>query len=160
MGILINIALAFFALLGIETMAYRKQFHELNSLVSLISMHQSTKDVLGLTDPKLRQNNLQYLSLCSDLLALLFPGFHDDSPHTAQELPRTTEERVRSLSTDLTNEICRSLRQDEPRCPTERAEEIASAFLAALPSVRGLLHSDLEAAFADTLILAAEPACC
>jgi serine O-acetyltransferase len=86
-------------------------------------------------------------SLCSDLMALLFPGFHDDSPHTAGELPHITEERVRSLLTGLTNEICRSLRQDEPSCPTERAAEIAAAFLAALPSVRELLHTDLQAAF-------------
>jgi hypothetical protein len=71
MGILINIVLAFLALLGVEMIAYRKRFHELNSLVSLISIHQSSKDVLGVTDPKTRRDNLAYLSLCSDLLGLI-----------------------------------------------------------------------------------------
>lgn len=71
MGILINIVLAFLALLGFEMLAYRKRFHELNSLVSLISMHQSSKDVLGSHDLRRRRDNLLYLSFCSDLLGLV-----------------------------------------------------------------------------------------
>ncbi|QDU27375.1 hypothetical protein ETAA8_24620 [Anatilimnocola aggregata] len=68
LGIIVNIGLAFLALLGLEIMAYRKRFHELNSLISLISMLQSNKDVLGLADPASRKENLLYLGLCSDLL--------------------------------------------------------------------------------------------
>ncbi|MFM8220387.1 MAG: hypothetical protein ACKOJF_15850, partial [Planctomycetaceae bacterium] len=52
-------------------LAYRRQFHELNTLVSLISVHQSSKDVLGQLDPAVRRENLLYLSLCSDLLGLI-----------------------------------------------------------------------------------------
>jgi hypothetical protein len=52
-------------------MAYRKQFHELKSLVSLLSMLQSTKDVLGLADEAKKAENLLYLSLVSDLLGLI-----------------------------------------------------------------------------------------
>jgi len=70
-GILIQIAIAFLALLGWEILAYRRQFHELNTLVSLISVHQSSKDVLGQYDPVVRRENLLYLSLCSDLLGLI-----------------------------------------------------------------------------------------
>ena len=70
-GILIQIAIAFLALLGWEILAYRRQFHELNTLVSLISVHQSSKDVLGQLDPAVRRENLLYLSLCSDLLGLI-----------------------------------------------------------------------------------------
>src|SRR4051794_2621412 len=65
-------------------------------------------------------------SMCSDLLALLFPGFHDDAPQRAQDLLRATDERVHSLAARLTQELCRSLRQNEPRCPMERAAEIAA----------------------------------
>ena len=105
MGILINIALAFFALLGIETMAYRKQFHELNSLVSLISMHQSSKDVLGMTDPKLRQNNLQYLSLCSDLLGLVssISGYYtqENSSLLFNNLPEIIHQRCDGLKINI-----------------------------------------------------------
>jgi hypothetical protein len=34
-------------------------------------MHQSDKDVLGLTSESLRRENLVYLALCSDLLGLI-----------------------------------------------------------------------------------------
>ena len=71
LGIVINIVLAFLALMGLEMLAYRKRFHELNSLVSLISIHQSSKDVLGVTDNSIRRDHLLYLSLCSDLLGLV-----------------------------------------------------------------------------------------
>jgi hypothetical protein len=71
MGIIVNIGLAFLALLGLDVMAYRKQFHELNSLVSLLSMLQSNKDVLGLADSGKKTENLLYLGLVSDLLGVI-----------------------------------------------------------------------------------------
>src|SRR5262245_40375804 len=71
MGIIVNIGLAFLALLGLDVMAYRKQFHELNSLVSLLSMLQSNKDVLGLSDSGKKAENLLYLGLVSDLLGVI-----------------------------------------------------------------------------------------
>jgi hypothetical protein len=71
MGIIVNIGLAFLALLGLDVMAYRKQFHELNSLVSLLSMLQSNKDVLGLGDFGKKAENLLYLGLVSDLLGVI-----------------------------------------------------------------------------------------
>lgn len=71
MGIIVNIGLAFLALLGLDMLAYRKQFHELNSLISLLSMLQSNKDVLGLNDPAKRAENLLYLGLTSDLLGVI-----------------------------------------------------------------------------------------
>ena len=40
-------------------------------MISLISMHQSEKDVLGLTDDDRRSENLLYLRICSDLLGLI-----------------------------------------------------------------------------------------
>lgn len=71
LGILVYIGLAFLALLGIEMMTYRRRFNELDSLISLISMHQSNKDVLGVHDPQVRSSNLLYLTTCSDLLGLI-----------------------------------------------------------------------------------------
>jgi len=71
LSILLNIALAFLALLGLDVVAYRRPFHELNSLVSVVSMLQSNKDVLGVTDAQLRKERLLYLGLCSDLLSLI-----------------------------------------------------------------------------------------
>jgi hypothetical protein len=71
LSVLIYIGLTFLTLLGVEVLTYRRRFNELNTLVSLISMHQSDKDVLGITDDRLRRENLLYLSLCSDLLGLI-----------------------------------------------------------------------------------------
>ncbi|MCU0698660.1 MAG: hypothetical protein MUC96_19335 [Myxococcaceae bacterium] len=70
-SILINIGLAFLALLGLDAMAYRRQFHELNSLVSLLGQLQSNKDVLAVKDEAVRRENMHYLSLVSDLLGLV-----------------------------------------------------------------------------------------
>jgi hypothetical protein len=71
LGIIVNIVLAFLALLGLEMMTYRRRFHELNSLVSLLSMLQSNKDILGVEDLRVRNENLKYLSTVSDLLGLI-----------------------------------------------------------------------------------------
>ena len=71
LGILVYIGLAFLTLLGIEIATYRRRFNELNTLISLISMHQSDKDVLGLADNARRDKNLLYLGLCSDLLGII-----------------------------------------------------------------------------------------
>jgi len=71
LSILLNIGLAFLALLGLDVVAYRRPFHELNSLVSVVSMLQSNKDVLGVTDAAVREERLLYLGLCSDMLSLI-----------------------------------------------------------------------------------------
>ncbi|MEW5742829.1 MAG: hypothetical protein AB1938_28185 [Myxococcota bacterium] len=71
LSILLNIGLAFLALLGLDVVAYRRPFHELNSLVSVVAMLQSNKDVLGVRDEKVRSERLLYLGLCSDLLSLI-----------------------------------------------------------------------------------------
>ena len=113
MGIIINIVLAFLALLGIEMVSYRKRFHELNSLVSLISMHQSSKDVLGVTDPAQRRNNLLYLSLCSDLLGLVssISGYYtqENSSLLFNSLPEVIHHRCDSLKINIQLKILHAM---------------------------------------------------
>ena len=105
LGILINLVLAFLALTGLEMMAYRKRFHELNSLVSLISIHQSSKDVLGVNDPKLLRDNLLYLSLCSDLLGLvsMIGGYYtqENSSLLFSGLPEIIHQRCDGLKINI-----------------------------------------------------------
>jgi len=71
LGILLSLGLAFLTLLGLETASYQRRFHELNTLSCLVSIPQSNKDVLGLSDEIRRTENLLYLSTCSDLLGLI-----------------------------------------------------------------------------------------
>ena len=96
---------AFLALTGLEMMAYRKRFHELNSLVSLISIHQSSKDVLGVTDPQTRRNHLLYLSLCSDLLGLvsMIGGYYtqENSSLLFSGLPEIIHQRCDGLKINI-----------------------------------------------------------
>lgn len=105
LGILINLGLAFLALLGWEMLAYRRQFHELNSLISLISVHQSNKDVLGVADPQLRKDNLLYLSLCSDLLGLIsmIAGYYtqENSSLLFHSLPEIIHQRCDGLKINI-----------------------------------------------------------
>ena len=87
-------------------------------------------------------------SICEDLLQLLFPGFHDQEPIHSQHLRRVTAYRVQSVSDRLNEEVCKSLRLREPGCPEAKAQELVLAFLSTIPKVRGLLRTDVEAAFA------------
>jgi serine O-acetyltransferase len=86
-------------------------------------------------------------SICEDLLQLLFPGFHDQEPIKSVHLPRVTSYRVTAIADRLSEEMCKSLRLGEPGCPTAKAERLMFEFLERLPEVRGLLTTDVAAAF-------------
>lgn len=70
LGVLVYVGLAFLALLGLDVYAYQSRFNELNSLVSLISIHQSSRDAIAGT-PEKRAADVAYLRVCSDLLGLI-----------------------------------------------------------------------------------------
>jgi serine O-acetyltransferase len=86
-------------------------------------------------------------SICEDLLQILFPGFHDEEPIHSNDLGRATSYRLDSIAERLAVETCKSLRIDEPDCPMARSEAVLGELLAALPEVRRLLHTDVQAAF-------------
>jgi serine O-acetyltransferase len=85
--------------------------------------------------------------ICEGLLQLLFPGFHDQDPVHSTDLERVTAYRLRTIAQQLKGEICKSLRIGEPDCPDEKAERILLNFLDAIPEVRTLLKTDVEAAY-------------
>jgi hypothetical protein len=113
LGIIVNIGLAFLALLGLEIMAYRKRFHELNSLISLISILQSNKDVTGLRDPAVRKENLLYLRLCSDLLGQIsmISGYYtqENSSLLFNNLSEVIHQRCDGLKINLQLKILHAL---------------------------------------------------
>ncbi|MHA3775093.1 serine O-acetyltransferase [Verrucomicrobiota bacterium sgz303538] len=87
-------------------------------------------------------------TICEDLLQVLFPGFHDQEPIHSVHLRRVTAHRIFSISDRLKQEVCKSLRLREPGCPEATAERLLHEFLQAIPQVRDLLRTDVEAAFA------------
>ena len=118
LGIIINLVLAFLALTGLEMMAYRKRFHELNSLVSLISIHQSSKDVLGVNDARTRRDHLLYLSLCSDLLGLvsMIGGYYtqENSSLLFSGLPEIIHQRCDGLKINIQLKILHATIDTKP----------------------------------------------
>ena len=86
-------------------------------------------------------------AICEDLLQLLFPGFHDAEPIHSQHLPRVTSHRVFTIAERLAEEACKSQRLGDPNCPNERALALTRDFLGAIPQVRELLKTDVDAAF-------------
>jgi serine O-acetyltransferase len=87
-------------------------------------------------------------SICEDLLQLLFPGFHDQEPIHSQHLARVTGHRLLSIADRLREELHKSVRltPPEPAAPRE-IEQITLQFLENLPVVRGLLSTDVQAAY-------------
>ena len=86
-------------------------------------------------------------AICEDLLQLLFPGFHDQEPVHSDHLRRVTAYRLHSIAERLKDEVCKSLRLKNPKCPEREAGEVVLAFLESLPAIRALLQTDVQAAF-------------
>lgn len=87
-------------------------------------------------------------AICEDLLRILFPGFHDERPVSSDELRDITTERIRHLGERLNLEIRKSLRTQIPGgCTRELANEIYLGFIEALPAVREVVRTDVEAAY-------------
>ena len=85
---------------------------------------------------------------CAELMSLMFPGFRSEALVSSEDLTDITRVRVRHLHARLKTEICRSLGKIPPDEPTEaKAEKVLSAFLKALPAVRRLLWTDIDAAY-------------
>jgi serine O-acetyltransferase len=82
------------------------------------------------------------------LMSLMFPGFRSEALVSSEDLADRTRTRIRNLHARLKTEICRSLGKIPPDETTEaKAEEVLTAFLRDLPSVRRLLWTDIDAAY-------------
>src|ERR1700758_5196010 len=85
---------------------------------------------------------------CADLLSLMFPGFRGEALIDSTDLADITRSRVRALKARLKTEICKSLGSFPPNEETEKkADQILEEFVAALPEVRKLLWTDIDAAY-------------
>ena len=85
---------------------------------------------------------------CAELMSLMFPGFRSEALVSSEDLADRTRTRIRNLHARLKTEVCRSLGKIPPDEATEaKAEEVLTAFLRDLPSVRRLLWTDIDAAY-------------
>ncbi|MFA7344005.1 MAG: serine O-acetyltransferase EpsC [Terrimicrobiaceae bacterium] len=85
--------------------------------------------------------------ICSQLLQILFPGFHDENPIHKSDLGDLTQERFTKFAAGLEDQISKSLQVADPACPKAKAREVLIRFLQLLPEVRTLLRTDIEAAY-------------
>lgn len=85
--------------------------------------------------------------ICEDLLEVLFPGFHDHGPVANDRVRELTLTRLGKVSDRLREEIFKSLRTKKPTCPARMADSAAHRFMGDLPRIRGLLRTDVEAAY-------------
>ena len=87
-------------------------------------------------------------AVCEDLMSLMFPGFRGEALVDSTDLADITRSRIRSLKSRLMTEVCKSLGSFPPNEKTEKkADQILDTFIAALPSVRKVLWTDIDAAF-------------
>lgn len=88
--------------------------------------------------------------LCEDALRILFPGFLDEEAIMHAEIEMITSERIASMTDRLCTQVRRSLRyaglEGEVEV-TREAHARTCRVLAALPRVRKLLSTDVEAAY-------------
>ncbi|HUF62934.1 MAG TPA: serine O-acetyltransferase EpsC, partial [Verrucomicrobiales bacterium] len=87
--------------------------------------------------------------ICEELLALLFPGYFEGQAVADAQLEMITGERVMAMSAKLHNQTAKSLRFQglcEDDC-CRRAGQLVFRLLEALPGVRRLLRTDVEAAY-------------
>jgi serine O-acetyltransferase len=102
--------------------------------------------------------------VCSQLLQLLFPGYHDEEPVPAEELEMITGERIGNLMETLETEVGKSLRLrgfaggyastngnesavDDTKNIPAKAHVVVCRFLGELSRIRELLRADVEAAY-------------
>ena len=85
--------------------------------------------------------------LASDLMHLLFPGFFEQMPLTKSSVEALTIERLGSVLQRLTTETEKALRSVQDPDPIENARQHAMALLDALPRIRTVLQTDVEAAY-------------
>lgn len=90
--------------------------------------------------------------LSEDMLHLLFPGFFSEEAVSSEELPSAAQELIDQIAGQLESAIAVSLREDAEKQSEgdllKKAVSITERFFAGIPSVRALLKTDVEAAYA------------
>jgi serine O-acetyltransferase len=119
-----------------------------NAVEELLQTYSETGGINYLAAAATLPSRLAIEAACAELMSLMFPGFRSEALVSSGDLAETTRTRVRNLHARLKTEMCRSLGRVPPDEATEaKADKLLSTFLAALPSVRRLLWTDVDAAY-------------
>ena len=93
-------------------------------------------------------SRLSIEAACSELMSLMFPGFHSEALVNSSDLADVTRARVRSLHSRLKTEICRSLGKTLSDSEIgAKADEFLKTFFNELPRLRRVLWTDIDAAY-------------
>ena len=68
---LVDLVVLLAALFGLEILVHRRYLHELNNMISRISLLQAEHDLLGPADRKEMERDIAYLDGCADLLGII-----------------------------------------------------------------------------------------
>src|SRR5215470_20196792 len=119
-----------------------------DAVEELLQTYGETGGINYLDAAAMLPSRLAIEAACAELLSLMFPGFRSEALVSTEDLADRTRTRIRNLHARLKTEICRSLGKSPPDEAAEaKAEEVLSAFLRDLPSVRRLLWTDIDAAY-------------
>ncbi|MEY4386765.1 MAG: hypothetical protein RLY20_2048 [Verrucomicrobiota bacterium] len=91
-------------------------------------------------------------AITCDLLCLLFPGFFEEQLLHSSELKANAENLLSSVRARLETEIAKALEYNPPAGSTKKearssAQNLTLQFLNALPGLRELLQTDIDAAY-------------
>jgi serine O-acetyltransferase len=127
-------------------------------------VHSTTALIAGLVDSYARVGGINHLDgknlpsrhvvagLTQDLLRLLFPGFFDDRVIHSTAIQTELAAVLDHVLPELEAEIRKSLEYKPPAEVSRKdipayARKVAGEFIARLPELRDLLHTDTEAAY-------------
>lgn len=84
---------------------------------------------------------------CADLMGLMFPGFHGEPLVDSSDLPDVTRSRLKSVHNRLKPEVTKSFGKQRSEELDAKADEIVTAFIGELATIRKLLWTDVDAAY-------------
>ncbi len=85
--------------------------------------------------------------LASDFMHLLFPGFFEQTPLAKKDVPALTARRLEAINTRLVTDIEKALHFARDPEPAVNAARMAMEMLAAMPDVRQIVQTDVQAAY-------------
>jgi serine O-acetyltransferase len=119
-----------------------------SAVEELLHTYSETGGINYLAAAATLPSRLAIEAACAELMSLMFPGFRSEALVSSEDLAETTRVRIRNLHARLKTEMCRSLGKIPPDEATEaKADKLLAEFLAALPSVRRMLWTDVDAAY-------------